>query len=287
MMLKVVPVVLFVGAAAFLSSSNVRDARASAAFKVPVVTIHAKDFSFTAPSTIAAGQTTFRLVNDGKELHHATVLKLEDGKTMADLEAAMKSNGPPPAWLVSVGGPNAAVPGETIEATLTLDPGNYVIACFVPSPGADAVPHIAKGMIHPLTVTAEKGVTQAGDEMAPTPTPDIHLELKDYGFVLSKPITAGKHTIHVMNDGPQEHEAILVQLAPGKHISDVNAWVEGGMQGPPPGKPIAGMAGMAKGRTGIFTDDFTPGTYGLTCFVPAPDGKIHAAHGMTLEFEVK
>jgi hypothetical protein len=287
MMLKVVPAVLFVGAAAFLSSSNVRDARASAAFKVPVVTIHAKEFSFTAPSTIPAGQVTLRLVNDGQQLHHVQVLQLTQGKTMADLEAAMKSKGPPPAWLVSVGGPNAAVPGATIEATLTLDPGNYVIACFIPSPGADATPHAMKGMIKPLTVSAEKGVTQAGAEVEATPTPDIHLELKDYGFVFSKPVTAGKHTIHVMNDGPQEHEAVLFKLAPGKHISDVNAYVEGGMQGPPPGKPIAGMAGLAKGRTGIFTDDFTPGTYGLTCFVPAPDGKIHAAHGMTLEFEVK
>jgi len=27
--------------------------------------------------------------------------------------------------------------------------------------------------------------------------------------------------------------------------------------------------------------------YGVTCFVPAPDQKIHAAHGMNLEFEVK
>jgi uncharacterized cupredoxin-like copper-binding protein len=286
-MLKVVPVVLFVGAAAFLSSSNVRDARASAAFKVPVVTIHAKEFSFTAPSTIPAGQVTLRLVNDGQQLHHVQVLQLTQGKTMADLEAAMKSKGPPPAWLVSVGGPNAAVPGATIEATLTLDPGNYVIACFIPSPGADATPHAMKGMIKPLTVSAEKGVTQAGAEVEATPTPDIHLELKDYGFVFSKPVTAGKHTIHVMNDGPQEHEAVLFRLAPGKHISDVDAYVEGGMQGPPPGKPIAGMAALGKGRTGIFTDDFTPGTYGLTCFVPAPDGKVHADHGMTLEFEVK
>jgi hypothetical protein len=286
MMLKVVPAVLFVGAAAFLSSSNIRDARASAAFKVPVVTIHAKEFSFTAPSTIAAGQVTLRLVNDGQQLHHVQVLKLGEGKTMGDLEAALKSNGPPPSWLTAVGGPNAAIPGATIEATLTLDAGNYVIACFVPSPG-DPTPHVMKGMIQPLTVSAEKGVTQAGAEVEATPTPDIHLELKDYGFVLSKPITAGKHTIHVMNDGPQEHEAVVVKLAPGKHISDVGAWVAGGMQGPPPGRAIAGMAGLAKGRTGIFTDDFTPGNYGIICFVPAPDGKMHSDHGMTLEFEVK
>jgi hypothetical protein len=47
------------------------------------------------------------------------------------------------------------------------------------------------------------------------------------------------------------------------------------------------MAAMAKGRTGIFTDDFTPGTYAITCYVGAPDKKTHAEHGMSTEFVVK
>ena len=286
-MLKVVPLALFVGAAAFLSTSNLRDTRADAAFKVPVVTVHASEFAFSAPKSIGAGQTTFRLVNDGKQLHHVTILKLAPGKTMKDVEAAMKSEGPPPAWITAVGGPNAAIPGGTIDATLDLAPGNYVLACFIPSPG-EQMPHAAKGMVLPLTVTAPGGVTQAGATYAPTPVPDVHLELKDYGFKFSKPITAGKHTIHIMNLGPQDHEAILIQLAPGKHLSDFTTWATtGGMQGPPPAKPMSGIAAMGKGRTAIVTDDFTPGTYAITCFVSAPDKKVHAEHGMNLEFVVK
>ena len=286
-MLKVVPLALFAGAAAFLSTSTLRDARATAAFKVPVVTVHASEFAFSAPKSIAGGQTTFRLVNDGKLLHHVSILKLEQGKTMKDLEAALKVPGaPPPAWLVSVGGPNAAVPGATIEATVDLAPGNYVLACFIPSPG-DPTPHAMKGMVMPLTVTAPGGVSQAGAAYAPTPSPDVHLVVKDYGFTFSKPITAGKHTIHVMNEGPQEHEVIMLKLAPGKHVADFNKWALGDMQGPPPAMPIAGMSGMAKGRTGIFSDDFTPGTYAITCFVPAPDKKMHSEHGMSTEFVVK
>ena len=284
-MLKVVPLALLVGAAAFVSTSKVREVHAGA-FKVPVVTVHASEFAFTAPKSIAAGQTTFRLVNDGKQLHHITIFKLEQGKTLKDLEAAMKSDGPPPAWLVSVGGPNAAVPGATIDATLDLAAGNYVLACLIPSPG-DETPHMMKGMVAPLTVSASGGVTQAGGTYAPTPAPDVHLVVKDYGFAFSKPITAGKHTVHVMNEGPQEHEVIMLKLAPGKHVADFNSWALTGMKGPPPAMPIAGMAGMAKGRTGIFTDDFTPGTYAITCFVPAPDKKMHSEHGMSMEFEVK
>jgi uncharacterized cupredoxin-like copper-binding protein len=286
-MLKVVPFLLFAGAAAFVSSSELRDARTTAAFKVPVVTIHAKDFAFEAPASIGAGQTTFRLVNDGTQLHHLVILKLDKGKSLADMQAAMKSEGPPPTWITAMGGPNAAVPGGSTEATVTLDAGSYVLLCFIPSPGEE-MPHAAKGMMTGLTVTATGGVMQAGATYAPTPAPDVHLVLKDYGFALSKPITAGKHTIHVMNEGPQDHEATIIQLAPGKHVGDFYTWAStGGMKGPPPGKPIGGMSNIAKGRTAIFSNDFTPGTYGVICFVPAPDHKMHADHGMVTEFEVK
>ena len=285
MFLKTVPVLLFVGAVAFVTSSTVHDTRAA---KIPVVTVHAKEFAFDAPKTIAAGMTSFKLVNDGKMLHHLQIMKLEQGKTFADLQAALKNPGPPPAWLVSVGGPNAAVPGSTIEATLNLEAGNYVIACFIPSAG-DPTPHFAKGMIQPLTVAAANGIAQAGAATEEAPKPDVHLVMKDYGFAFSKPLHAGKNVIHVMNEGPQDHEAVFVKLAPGKHIADFNTWATtGGMKGPPPAMPIDGMAGLAKGRTGIFTANLTPGTYGLICFAPdAKDGKEHSMHGMTSEFTVK
>jgi hypothetical protein len=287
-MLKLVPPLLFLGAAAFISTSNLRDARADAAFKVPVVTVRAKEFAFDIPKSIPAGPTTFRLINDGKQFHHLSIIKLEQGKTFADFTEAMKG-GPPPEWAVAVGGPNAAVPGQTIAATVNLEAGNYVAVCFIPSPGEQA-PHAAKGMIAPLPVTAA-GVPQAGGaaaETAPDPQPDVHMVMKEYGYQFSKPIAAGKHTIHVMNEGMQDHEAVMLRLMPGKHISDFNSWVMGNMQGPPPATTIDGIAGMAKGRTAIFTADFAPGTYAIICFVgDKGDGKPHAEHGMTMEFEVK
>ena len=287
-MLKVVPALLFAGAAAFVSTSNLRDARADVARDVRVVTVHAKDFAFDIPKSIPAGPTTFRLVNDGKESHHLSIIKLEQGKTAADFGEAMKG-GPPPEWAVAVGGPNAAVPGQTIAATIDMAPGNYVVVCFIPSPG-EQVPHAAKGMIAPLTVTAG-GPTQAGAAAAETmadPKPDLHLVMKEYGYQFSQPVTAGKHTIHVMNEGAQDHEAVIVRLQPGKRIADFNQWAMGGMQGPPPARPVDGIAGMAPKRTAIFTADFTPGTYAIICFVgDKSDGKPHSEHGMTTEFEVK
>src|SRR5437879_12009987 len=82
-----------------------------------VVTLTATDFAFALPDTIPPGLTTFRLVNRGKELHHGSLVRLRDGKTVADfqaaLAAAMKNHTPPPPWMGFAGGPNAVAPGDT------------------------------------------------------------------------------------------------------------------------------------------------------------------------------
>ncbi len=246
----------------------------------PVVIIHAKDYAYIAPATVKAGVSTFRLVNDGKELHHLSIIRLDTGKSMADFAAAMKKPGPPPTWITAVGGPNPALPGGSVEATLNLDAGNYVMLCFIPSPGS-TMPHAMKGMMAPLTVTAPANTATA-------PAADATLHLSDYTFTVDKPITAGHRVIGVMNDAAQQHEVVMVELAPGKTIADMGNWVEKSlMKGPPPGRPIGGMAGLDKGRAGSFPADLKPGKYGLICFAPdAKDGKPHFMHGMMKEITV-
>src|SRR5207244_365971 len=140
-----------------------------------LITITATDYAFGVPDTIPAGLTTFRLVNQGRELHHANLVRLGEGKTVADfqagLAAAMKHHTPPPTWMGFAGGPNAVTLGDTGVATQTLEPGSYVFVCWIPS--LDGVPHVMKGMLHPLLVTpgaaapaaAEPGVTSSGCSM--------------------------------------------------------------------------------------------------------------------------
>ncbi|HUR94332.1 MAG TPA: hypothetical protein VMY76_07100, partial [Gemmatimonadales bacterium] len=45
----------------------------------PVVTVEANDFALAVPATVPAGVVTFRLVNHGKEAHHAQLVRLENG----------------------------------------------------------------------------------------------------------------------------------------------------------------------------------------------------------------
>jgi uncharacterized cupredoxin-like copper-binding protein len=264
-------------AAALPAHDNTDPAKAAP----PVVEIRAKEFAFSGPKSVKAGPTTFRLINDGKELHHVTIIKLAKGKTMKDFGEAMKKQGPPPGWMVDVGGPNAAGPNQTVEATLSLEPGEYALVCFINSPG-DPAPHMAKGMVGSLTVLP----TASGATM---PATDVTVTLDDYSFTFSKPLTAGKHVINVVNKAAQTHEVVFVKLAPGKTMADLLKYVEKDlMKGPPPGVTIDGMAGLAKGRMASFPVNLTPGTYGMICFVPDhKDGKPHSAHGMVKQFEVK
>ncbi len=257
-------------------------AKTIAAPAVPnVVLVRARDFAFDAPDAIPAGMTTFRLLNDGQALHHVQIVRLDSGKTMADLEKAMKamtSPGTPPRWAVWAGGPNGIDPQGEGNATLDMPAGNYALLCFVDFP--DHIPHFVKGMVKPLTVTPSTAPS------APAPKADVVVTLNDYSFTVSAPVAAGKHTFEVRNAAAQTHELFIVQLAPGKTAADFKAWV-GKMKGPPPGRAIGGTAGAATGMPVYFTADITPGIYLLMCFIPdAKDGKPHLEHGMFQEVKV-
>lgn len=248
-----------------------------------VITVTTSDFTFAAPDSIAGGLTTFALINKGTELHHMQIIRLEQGKTFADLQQAMKNPGPPPSWITEVGGPNAGVPDgrSAVRVTVALTPGNYVMLCFIPSP--DGALHVMKGMVKPFTVTGAPAVTQAGE-----PKADVQMTLYDYNFDLDKPLTAGRHTIRVVNKASQAHEAFIAKLAPGTQATDFLEWMKAGMKGAPPVMPMGGVVGISRGQENLLTIDLTPGEYALYCFVPdAKDGKEHVQHGMFKQISVK
>ena len=241
-----------------------------------MVTFTAKEFAFDGPDTIPAGLTMIHLNAAGQELHHVSLLKLEEGKTYADFQAALKAGGPP-TWAVPYGGVNPPAPGGMAIATEVIEAGNYAVVCFVEGP--DHVAHMKKGMMKSLTVTPSSASTVE-------PTADVTVTLSDYTFTLSKPLVVGKQTIKVENAAAQPHEVVLVQLAPGKTMADLGKWVVD-MKGPPPGRPMGGIPGFMKGKNAYFDVDLTPGDYGMICFIPdSKDGKMHVEHGMVTQFKV-
>jgi plastocyanin len=254
---------------------------------VQEVTFETVGMGFMGPDSIPAGLTSVRIVNKGTDLHHIQLLRLADGKTAEDFSATVKTApfnpmGPAaaPAWVKFVGGPNGVIPGESATAILNLEPGNYVLICFIPD--SKGVAHIALGMVKALKVT---GTT---DSKAPEPVAAINITAMDFNFAIDKPIAAGTQTIRFTNAGTQPHEVLVVQLPPDKTIKDFAAAFEPGHSGPPPGKPIGGMTGIEKGGHAFFTAKFEPGRYGLICFFMDGTKKVpHFALGMTNEFTIK
>ena len=244
-----------------------------------VVEVTASDFAFAMPDTLPAGPTTFHLVNQGPSVHHIQVIRLEEGKTMADFEKAMgPGEHPPQSWMVFEGGPNTPVPGGSSDGSLELAAGNYVVMCGIPGP--DGIPHAAKGMVHSLTVVPS-------DVQRTMPEPDITLTLNDYSFTFSKPLTAGKHVIKVVNGAAQPHEVLIALLPPGKTAADLPKWVMK-QQGPPPAMPLGGTSMIHPGGSNTVTVELAPGEYGLWCFFPdAKDGKPHFMHGMMQQITVQ
>jgi hypothetical protein len=245
------------------------------------VVVTAADFAFQAPDSVTAGLEMFHLVNKGPSIHHIQLVQLDSGKTLADLTATTKNPGPPPAWMHQIGGPNAVAPTgvDTAVAYETLAAGNYALLCFVPD--SAGVPHVARGMARALTVTP------SATTPAMTPHADVVVHLKDYDFTVMGNLTAGTHTIRVISDGPQPHEMLVAALAPRKKAMDLVKWVNAGMRGMPPGKPLGGTSGLDPHSQITVAITFARGNYALICFLPdAKDGKEHALHGMVKDITV-
>jgi len=242
-----------------------------------VIDVVATEYQYQMPDTLPAGPTLFHFTNNGNQLHHMTIVKFEQGKTLADFGALPP--GPPPAWAKFMGGPNTPIPkGGQDEDIVDLSPGNYAVMCVIPGP--DGKPHVAQGMIKGFKVTPSS-------KMGTMPRADLSLTLSDYTFAFSKPLTAGKHAIRIINHGSQPHEAVLFHLQQGKKGEDIAKWVESGMKGPPPGAPVTGISAEAPKQENTLLLDIKPGEYALICFMPdAKDGKMHAMHGMIYNFKV-
>jgi hypothetical protein len=287
-------------------------ARAAAA-PARVVTITARDYAFEMPDTIVAGRTELRLANQGPDLHHAWLVRLDQAHTAAEFFAAMRRGGAAPSWAQQVGGPNTPAAGGTSAAVLDLQPGNYLVLCGVPSDNGE--PHLRLGMMKTFTVVpapgtraalaARTGTGAAGARATRTVNgaaaraaaaapasavgvPNATLTLTDKGFALSQPLAAGRHVLRVRNQGTQVHEVLVARLNGGATAEQALNWFEG-KQGPSPMTPVGGAVGLARGEFNDVPLELAPGEYALLCRQPDVRGdRGHAAtHRMVQQITVK
>ena len=244
-----------------------------------VVEWQATEYSFSAPDILPAGLVTIRLANLGHEVHHGQLFRLNDGVSFEQFAGALQTDGEAALRLTTLeGGPGAIDPQRTSQVTLDLEPGNYVLACFVPD--ASGVPHVAKGMLKPLQVTTA--------ELPSSTAPDVQdtFAMRDFSFEIPATLPAGVATYQVVNGGPQPHELDVVKLAPGKTEDDLLGW-DAAPSGPPPFASVGGLNGLSAGATGYMTLDLEPGTYVAVCHIPDPGSGVPHLHlGMFKRFTV-
>ena len=249
-----------------------------AATTPPVIEYTLGDYFFRGPDTIPAGTVTFRVKLASEAAHVLDLIRLDQGKRIGDLMAAGES-AYDSSWVKPVGGGITSRAGTDPTYTLTLQPGVYVLLCYFSAP--DHEPHFAKGMIREV-------IAVGPGSPAPVAKADIDVQLVDYGFVVSAPITAGSHVIRATNPSSQPHEMIIARLKDGFTMEYAKARADSAEpKGPSPWENYGGVADLSPGDTTVMTGTFNPGTYRMFCFFQNKDEKQnHAARGMSQFFVV-
>lgn len=242
-------------------------------------------YSFEGPDTVRDGWVTIHVQNQGMELHQVALWSLGNVSYedfVQGLSAPANGSAAPPAGGPQrAGGVGAVGPGANATAVVKLMPGAYAVVCFIPGP--DGAPHVAHGMVKELTVVQGTGAGAA------EPVADATLTLRDYKFNLSSNLTAGRHVIKVVNEGPHHHEAPLILLAGNATAQDFLAYFAPGAnpQGPPPVLAAHGAAPLSDDGVQYIVLDMPAGHYAFICFEQdSAQSPPHFVLGMVHEFDV-
>lgn len=244
-----------------------------------VVDVAAGEFFLRAPDTIRAGLVTFRLSQIGDRLtnpakaevenlapatrdndptrafHMLWVTRLEPGRTVSEwYDAHVK--GEPTPWALDLGGPSAAEPPGTSNATMVLEPGNYVLVCHVGSAREDKNrSHLLKGMFRALTVVA-------GSSSAPVmPRAHVIARLTDAGQItLEGNVRRGPQQIRVINETAKSHEFMVLQVKQGRTAQEAVTWkrTDGTAR---PFLQLGGLSDIPPGATRTVTIHFGTGSH--------------------------
>jgi hypothetical protein len=270
-----------------------------------VVEVDAEDFAFRMPAEIGSGWTTFRLTNQGEEHHFMLIARLPAGMTYDDYvtdvvmpfnevwydlrdgrlhqDEVMPILGEElPEWFWGVefmGGVGFLAPGEAGEATVNLEPGRYVVECYMRT--ADGEFHSMEGMLDPLTVTEARSRGEA-------PSAALRVVLSEEGMSLEGRPEPGTNTFQVHwadhPEGTFGHDVHVVRVDDDTTTDDVVRWMNflevDALTEPAPGTFVGGINMMPAGSTAYFSVDLEPGRY---LFVSEYTGAMGVLEEVTVE----
>jgi hypothetical protein len=260
-----------------------------------VIDVLTLDMEFQMPDTIPSGWVTFRYKNNSPQTHFILIDDYPEGKTLQDtktyimppFDEGMKliNEGKPeegfaafgklPEWFPEVkfiGGTGLISPNHVAETTQKLNPGYYIIECYV---------KMSNGMFHGSMGMVKEVIVSDTDSGNTEPKADFAIEISSTeGIVFNDSINAGKHTFSVffkdqiVHENFLGHDVNLARLDENANLDDLNIWMDwsnpkGLIEPAPTGVTfLGGMNNMLAGDKGYFTATLEPGRYVLIAEVP-------------------
>ena len=256
--------------------------------------------TFISQDTILSGWNTFEFINNSEEVHFILLDKYPEGKTIEDgkrevipvfqegmdriyegkMDESMAAFGKLPEWsskIIYMGGVGLTSPGVTAHSTINLEPGYYVMECYIKMPNGQF--HASMGMAKELIV---KDSTSSIAE----PLANVKVSISSAeGIAYTDSIPEGEVTFAVkFNDQkPHEHflghDVNLVRVDGNGNIDSLQAWMNWtlplGLKTPAPEgfTFLGGVNEMPEGNISYFTATLEPGEYILISEVPNPAQK--------------
>ncbi|MFH4968931.1 hypothetical protein V8G61_12070 [Gaetbulibacter sp. M240] len=261
--------------------------------RVEVVT-NAMDFEI--PSQFDSGWTTFEYINKSEETHFFILEKMPEGITIENYnnelvppfkkiftfliegknEEAMKASEEIPEWWKDVklgGGVGLISPQSSAQSTVFLNPGTYVMECYVRMP--NGMPHAFYGMLKQIVVTDKKNNLEA-------PIADYNIDVSsEKGIVFKDSIKSGVYELAVNFKDQKLYETLLghdinlVRLDKLSNLDSLGDWINAAniqsFRTPTPEGLtfLGGVEDLEAGSTGFFKANLAEkGNYVLISEIP-------------------
>jgi len=273
-----------------------------------VINIVTQAMEFQMVDTIPSGWNTFKYENLSDEIHFVVFEKYPEGITIDSTRAQVfpvfdkgmdlinegknkegfSAFNSLPAWFFNVefrGGIGLVSPKETAVSTIKLDPGRYLIECYVKMKNGKF--HSVMGMYKEIIVS-----NTPNDTLEPKATVTVSIS-RENGIEFKPGVTSGKQIFKVAFKDQKVHEHFLghdvhvVKLDESADLGTLNNWMNWSAPTGLLGNGVEGVTFLGgtqeapEGDTTYFTANLKPGNYALIAEVPDPLSK-----GMLKTFSV-
>ena len=217
--------------------------------------------------------------------------EIDYGQFVDNLVAAIGEKGP---WFFDPGaapngGPGFTAPGSTSKTTVFLEPGEYIVECYVKDENEQF--HSYLGMLEHLTVAGSNSETDV-----PNSTLNMTISSAN-GIQSAETVSPGDHIIEILFEDQETyghllgHNVQLVKLQDNSSqdiLNELAAWMDWTQPGalvdraPEGAEFIGGAMEMTEGSTAYFHVSLEPGNYAWIAEIPNPE-----EHGMLKTFTVE